>query len=301
MAFVDWSHRHEHSHGFIGGHLRAFICGNLREPPYARITPRRPMLRALSIRDYVIVERLDIEFASGFTALTGETGAGKSILVDAVKLALGDRADASVVRAGAQRAEISADFDVESLPEARRWLEAQDLEEGEGACLVRRTLDATGRSRAFVNGRPATAAQLRELGELLLDIHGQHDHQLLLKRDRQRALLDAFGGSEDLATEVARLHGEWRRVAEMRAARESAQKTSARERELLGHEMRDLEALAFDAAQWQEDQAEHRRLAHAQELIATVSECAEMLDESEEAVSSRLAKAAGRLAEAAAL
>src|SRR6187549_1578877 len=222
------------------------------------------MLRALSIRDYIIVERLDIEFASGFTALTGETGAGKSILVDAVKLALGDRADSNVVRAGAQRAEISADFDVESLPEARRWLESQDLEEGEGACIVRRTLDATGRSRAFVNGRPATAAQLRELGELLLDIHGQHDHQLLLKRDRQRALLDAFGGAEELAREVAQLHGAWRRIAEQRAAREGAQKSSARERELLAHELRELESLAFEPRQWQDDQAEHRRLAHAQ-------------------------------------
>ena len=259
------------------------------------------MLRALSIRDYVIVERLDIEFAAGFTALTGETGAGKSILVDAVKLALGDRADATVVRAGAQRAEISADFDIESLPEARRWLEAQDLEEGEGACIVRRTLDATGRSRAFVNGRPATAAQLRELGELLLDIHGQHDHQLLLKRDRQRSLLDAFGGSDDLAREVATLHGAWRRVAEQRAAREGAQKSSARERDLLAHELRELESLAFEPRQWQEDQAEHRRLAHAQELIATVSECAEALDESEDAMTSRLASVAARLQEAAKL
>src|SRR5258706_10876073 len=115
------------------------------------------MLRALSIRDYVIVERLDLELASGFTALTGETGAGKSILVDALKLALGDRADAGVVRAGAQRAEVSADFDVASLPGVREWLAAQDLDEGEGACIVRRTLDATGRSRAFVNGRPGTA------------------------------------------------------------------------------------------------------------------------------------------------
>lgn len=259
------------------------------------------MLRALSIRDYVIVEQLDIEFAAGFTALTGETGAGKSILVDAVKLALGDRADPGVVRTGAQRAEVSADFDVQSLAEAREWLQAQELEEGDGACIVRRTIDATGRSRAFVNGRPATAAQLRELGELLLDIHGQHDHQLLLKRDRQRALLDAYAGCEDVARDVASRFGAWRRVAEQRAARESAQKTSARERELLAHEVRDLEALAFDPQQWLEDQSEHRRLAHAQELIATVSECAEALDESEDAVTARLAAVAAHLAQAARL
>ena len=259
------------------------------------------MLRALSIRDYVIVERLDLELADGFTALTGETGAGKSILVDAVKLALGDRADAGVVRAGAAKAEVSADFDVAANAPARAWLESQEMAEGSSECLVRRTIDATGRSRAFVNGRPATVAQLRELGELLVDIHGQHDHQLLVKRDRQRALLDAFAGEEELAAEVARRHAAWRRAAEQRAAREGAQRTSARERELLAHEIRDLETLAFDAARWQEEQAEHRRLAHAQELIAGVSECAEALDESDDAAASRLAHVAARLAEAAAL
>jgi DNA repair protein RecN (Recombination protein N) len=259
------------------------------------------MLRALSIRDYVIVDRLDLELASGFTALTGETGAGKSILVDALKLALGDRADANVVREGTQRAEISADFDSSALPGVREWLAAQDLDEGDGACLVRRTIDVAGRSRAFVNGRPATAAQLRELGEMLLDIHGQHDHQLLLKRDRQRQLLDAFGGSEALAREVATLHGAWRKVAEQRIAREGAQKVSARERELLAHELRELEALDFSPEQWAEDQAEHRRLAHAQELIESVSECADALDESDDSVTARLAHAASRLAEAAAL
>ncbi|MGZ5085135.1 MAG: AAA family ATPase, partial [Usitatibacter sp.] len=258
------------------------------------------MLRALSIRDYVIVERLDLELAAGFTALTGETGAGKSILLDALMLALGERADAGVVRPGAQRAEVSADFEVSALPAVREWLASQDFDE-EGACLVRRTVDTAGRSRGFVNGRPATAAQLRSLGEMLVDIHGQHDHQLLLKRDRQRMLLDAYGGSEDLAREVAARYAQWRKTVEQREARESAQASSARERELLAHEVRDLEALAFDPAQWREDQAEHRRLAHAQELIATVSECAEALDESDASATSRLAFAASRLAEAAAL
>ncbi len=259
------------------------------------------MLRALSIRDYVIVERLDLELAAGFTALTGETGAGKSILLDALQLALGGRADAGVVRAGAQRAEVSADFDAQSLPAVREWLAGRDLDEGDGACLVRRTLDTAGRSRGFVNGRPATAAQLRELGEMLVDIHGQHDHQLLLKRDRQRMLLDAYGGCEALADEVAAHFTQWRRFADQRAARERAQATSVRERELLAHEVRDLEALAFEARQWAEDQAEHRRLGHAQELIATVSECAEALDESEDAATARLATVASRLSHAASL
>jgi DNA repair protein RecN (Recombination protein N) len=259
------------------------------------------MLRALSIRDYVIVERLDLELAAGFTALTGETGAGKSILLDALKLALGDRADPSVIRAGAERAEVSADFDVQALEGARAWLESQDFNDGDHACLVRRTVDTGGRSRGFVNGRPATAAQLRELAEMLVDIHGQHDHQLLLKRDRQRMLLDAYGASTGQAREVSSLYSSWHKLSEQRKARESAQASSARERELLAHEVRDLESLAFDARQWEEDQAEHRRLGHAQELIATVNDCVDSLDESEASASTQLAAVASKLSGAAAL
>ena len=259
------------------------------------------MLRALSIRDYVIVDRLDLELGAGFTALTGETGAGKSILVDALALALGGRADSVVVRAGSQRAEVSADFDLASLPGVREWLRAQDLDEGDGTCLLRRTVDVTGRSRAFVNGHPATAAQLRELGEHLVDIHGQHDHQLLLRRGAQRALLDSFAGCAPLAADVAGRFTAWRRVADQRAARERAQATSARERELLAHEVRELEALAFEPHRWAEDQAEHRRLAHAQELIDAVSASAQMLDDAEGAATAVLAQAATKLEQAAAL
>ena len=259
------------------------------------------MLRALSIRDYVIVERLDLELASGFTALTGETGAGKSILVDALGLALGGRADAGVVRAGAQRAEVSADFDIAGLSAAREWLAAQDFDEGDGACILRRTIDSSARSRGFVNGRPATAAQLRELGEMLVDIHGQHEHQQLLRRDRQRLLLDAYGGSEEVASDVASRHSAWRKLADQRAAREKAQATSARERELLAHEIRDLEALAFEPTRWSEDQAEHRRLGHAQELIATVSEASTALDDAEDSITDRLSHVASQLAHAAQL
>ncbi|QJR14702.1 DNA repair protein RecN [Usitatibacter palustris] len=256
------------------------------------------MLRALAIRDYVIVDRLDLELGAGFTALTGETGAGKSILVDALALALGGRADAGVVRTGCERSDISAEF--EATGPALEWLRAAELEEGDGACVVRRTIDVSGRSRAFVNGRPATVAQLRELGERLLDIHGQHEHQLLLKRDAQRALLDVYAKGTALAREVSGLHAQWRKLANQRTARENAQASSARERELLAHEIRDLEALGFEPAQWAEEQAEHGRLAHAQELIETVTTCAEALDESEESATSRLGRASTLLAEAAA-
>jgi len=259
------------------------------------------MLRALSIRDYVIVERLDLELSGGFTALTGETGAGKSILIDALLLALGGRADPAAARAGAQRAEVSADFEVGEAGPARAWLRSLDFEEDDGACLVRRTVDAGGRSRGFVNGRPATAAQLRELGEMLVDVHGQHDHQLLLRPDRQRALLDSFAGAEELARDVASRFGAWRRFAEQRSAREQAQGASARERELLAHEIRELETLGFEPRAWEEEQAEQRRLAHGEELIAAVSECADMLEDSEESATSLLAHAGTRLAEAASL
>jgi len=257
------------------------------------------MLRALALRDFVIVEALDLELAAGFTALTGETGAGKSILVDALGLALGARADPGVIRAGAARAEIAAEFDLGRSEGARAWLAANDLEEpGAEACLVRRTIDRAGRSRGFVNGRPATASQLRELGELLVDIHGQHEHQWLAQRDYQRRLLDAFAGAEADAGEVAARHGGWRRAAEALAARERAQASSGREREFLREEIRDLEALAFTPEGWAEETAEHRRLAHAQELIAHCRAALEAADEAEPSATGLIAGAAARLAQA---
>ena len=150
------------------------------------------MLRSLSIRDFVIVDRLELEFESGFTVLTGETGAGKSILIDALALVLGERADAVVVRQGAERAEISAEFGLDASPGLARWLDEHELAGDEDACLLRRVIDASGRSRGFINGRPATLAQLREAGEFLVDIHGQHEHQSLLRAPAQRELLDAM-------------------------------------------------------------------------------------------------------------
>ncbi len=257
------------------------------------------MLRALSLRDFVIVESLEIELAGGFTALTGETGAGQSILVDALGLALGARADAAVIRAGAERADIAAEFDVSAIEPARRWLEANDLDEGGAQCLLRRTIDRAGRSRGFVNGRPATAGQLRELGESLLDIHGQHEHQWLAQREYQRRLLDAFAGAEAEAQAVAERHALWRRAAQARQAREQARESSLREREFLRQEIADLEALGFTPESWADEQAEHRRLAHAQELIAHARAALESADEADGSASASLAQATGHLAQAA--
>ena len=257
------------------------------------------MLTALLLRDFVIVDALEIELASGFTALTGETGAGKSILVDALGLALGARADSGVVRPGAERAEVSAEFDVARHGPAREWLASADLDEaGASACVVRRTVDRAGRSRAFVNGRPVTAQQLRELGERLVDIHGQHEHQWLTQRDFQRRLLDAFAGAEQVASSVALLHGEWRRAAAARAAREAAAESAERERALLREEIRELQALGFTPEGWAEEQAEHRRLAHAQELIGGARAALEALDEQDGSAATLIAQACARLAEA---
>ena len=181
------------------------------------------MLRTLAIRNFILVAQLEIDFDAGFTVLTGETGAGKSILVDALTLVLGGRGDAAVVRAGAERAEISAEFDLARLPDAQAWLRDNDLANDERTVLLRRVIDAQGRSRAYVNGSPASLAQLRETGERLVDIHGQHAHQSLLRADAQRALLDAYGGFSALSGLVG---DAWRAWQKVRAQRETASRNA---------------------------------------------------------------------------
>jgi DNA repair protein RecN (Recombination protein N) len=163
----------------------------------------------LSVRDFAIVDALDLEFERGFTALTGETGAGKSILVDALELVLGGRADPTAVRSGSERAEVVAEFAVERLPAAQAWLAESALEGDEGRLLLRRVVDRGGRSRAFINGTAATIQQLGEVGELVLDIHGQHAHQSLVRANAQRDLLDTHAGLGALAREVGTAFREW--------------------------------------------------------------------------------------------
>src|SRR3954453_2322987 len=253
------------------------------------------MLRALAIRDFVIVDRLDCEFESGFTALTGETGAGKSILIGALALVLGERSDAGVVREGCTRAEISAEFALDDLPEANAWLEANDLSEEGGACLLRRVLENGGRSRAYVNGRPCTLQQVKELGEKLVDIHGQHEHQSLLKGPAQRALLDAFADSRDLAIEV---EGAWRACQQLRRQRLELEKDAATfqaERERLEWQVQELTRLAFAADEWETLQADHGRLAHAAALIEIVEQSMETLSEGDTAALAAVNGAISRL------
>jgi DNA repair protein RecN (Recombination protein N) len=224
------------------------------------------MLRHLSIRDFVIVDRLELDFSGGFGTLTGETGAGKSILIDALALAIGERADAGVVRSGCDKAEVTAVFDIAAVPEVRAWLAEADLE-AEDELLLRRVVDAGGRSRAWINGSPATVQQLREVSDWLVDIHGQHAHQSLLRADAQRNLLDAHAGLLPLAAEVAAAFRAWRAAEQALNEAGAGAEALLREREQLEWQVRDLESLAFSTPEWSELEVEHRRLGHAASLL----------------------------------
>jgi len=247
------------------------------------------MLRSLTIRDFVIVHALDLDLADGFTVFTGETGAGKSILIDALALTLGERADAAVVREGAPRADITAEFDVH--PHVAAWLEAHELHDtgdGDGVILLRRTVDAAGRSKAFINGAAVTLAQLREVGEQLVDIHGQHAHQLLLKTDAQRSLLDAHAGLEDDVRAVGERYRAWQAVVRLREAAEQQSREAQLERERIEWQVNELQKLGPQPGEWEDVQAEHHRLSHAASLIEGTRAALDGLSESEGAVLTQL-------------
>ena len=253
------------------------------------------MLKHLIIRDFVIVDTLELDFISGFTALTGETGAGKSILIDALSLALGERGDAGMVRAGCERADISAEFDISSLPLLQNWLREQELDGDDGICLLRRTLDSSGRSRGFINGRSATLQQLREAGEHLVDIHGQHAHQSLVRGDAQRVLLDSHAGLGKQAEEVMVGYRTWQALHRRRQQLEQNAEAVAAERELLSFQRRELETLNFAADEWESLQADHARLSHAASLLETAQFGVEVLSEADTACLAQLNALTSRL------
>lgn len=255
------------------------------------------MLLSLSIRDFVIVDRLDLAFEPGFTVLTGETGAGKSILVDALGLVLGDRAEAGVVRLGAARAEIAAEFDLADCPAAERLLVEAELTGDEGRCLLRRVVDAAGRSRAFVNGHAATLQQLRALGSLLVDIHGQHAHQSLLRPEVQRDLLTGFAGAAETARAVAAHFEAWQAAARVLEAQTAQAEARARERAELEARVAELAQLSPGPEEWSQLTQEHRRLTHAARLIAEGRQALDILLEGEGALVDRLAYVMHLLAE----
>ena len=253
------------------------------------------MLAHLSIRDFVIVDQLELEFRRGFTALTGETGAGKSILIDALALALGERADALQIRSGAERADVSAEFDITAVAGLRQWLQEQALEGDVGTLLLRRVVDRNGRSRAFINGHAATLAQLREAGEALVDIHGQHAHQSLLRADAQRQLLDGHAGLAATAAEVSAAYREWQNLTKARLEYETHAAIRNAEREQLSWQVDDLKALAPVAGEWEQLQSEHTRLSHAASLIDGARSAMEALTESDGATVASLSAVISKL------
>ena len=255
------------------------------------------MLRLLSIRNFVVVDALDLELGPGFTALTGETGAGKSILLDALSLLLGDRFEVRQLRPGAERAELAASFDVDDHPGARAWLDDEGLAGDDGTLLLRRTLDAQGRSRAWINGRPATLAQLGTIGEMLVDLHGQHAHQTLSAPEQQRMLLDAYGGFATLARETAAAWRDWRAAVERLDAAAVAAQASSAEREFLDARQRELAALGMTADEWTALSAAQTRLAHAASLLEAATAAEDELVERDDALVRRLSSLAGRLAQ----
>lgn len=250
------------------------------------------MLRHLSIRDFVIVAALDLEFDAGFTVFSGETGAGKSILIDALALALGERADASVVRTGCSRADITAEF----TPHDRvaRWLDEHAFD-AEDTVMLRRVIDANGRSRAFINGTSATLAQLRELGEMLVDIHGQHAHQLLMRPDAQRELFDTHAGLVAEAANVARAWRVWRDATQAIDAAKAHERELQLEREKLAWQLAELDKLAPQPGEWEEVSAEHKRLSHSANLIEGVRGALDALSESDEAMLTQLGAIVSKL------
>lgn len=252
-------------------------------------------LTHITLRDFVIVHALELDMGSGFTVLTGETGAGKSILIDALQLALGARADASVVREGASRCEISAEFDV--TPATRDWLQEAGFDT-DNSLLLRRTIDATGKSRAFINGSPATATQLRELGDLLLDIHGQHAWQSLTRPDAVRQLLDGYAQADTRPVRLA-----WQAWREARQALDDArraQDTLATERERLAWQIGELDKLAPGEQEWEELNTQHGRLSNAQALMDAAQQANALLEGDEQAGAlTLLARASQSLSELA--
>lgn len=238
------------------------------------------MLVHLSVHNYAIVEHLDLELQGGMSVITGETGAGKSIMLDALGLALGDRADSGVVRPGADKADILASFDLADIPEARSWLNERDLDT-DGPCILRRVITSEGRSRAYINGSPCPQGDLKALGELLIDIHSQHEHQSLLKPDTHRRLLDEYAGASDLARQVQLAAQRWKQTrSELERLSSSSDEQRARH-QLLSYQLEELENLSLGDNELEQLEQEHKTLSNAEQLLGTCRQVLELCSESD--------------------
>jgi len=226
------------------------------------------MLNQLSICDFAIVEHLDLELNQGMTVVSGETGAGKSIMLDALGLALGNRAESGAVRQGAEKADITASFNIDSIPEASEWLSENDLD-NDGECILRRVITKEGRSRCYINGRPSPASLVKNLGELLIAIHGQHEHQRLLKKDHHRTLLDNFAGQTKLVSQVHNSYQQWHKLdSELKRLSEQSAEQTARV-QLLSYQIEELDQLSLAEGELKQLENEQKTLANAESILST--------------------------------
>jgi DNA repair protein RecN (Recombination protein N) len=255
------------------------------------------MLLSLHIRDFVIVDQLTLHVNTGFTVLTGETGAGKSILIDALGLLLGARAEVDMVRAGREKADLSAEFTLPSTPALSNWLAEECLQNTDAPqeLIVRRIIDVSGRSKAFINGIVVPVAKLKEVSHWLLDIHGQHAHQQLLREDAQRQLLDAYNKAQPLVMNTRQAYRDWQTKKQRRQAAELHTQESAVERERLTWQITEVEALQFNAQEWETLNQMHHRLHHAASLIEGVQKALYALSEGENSCQSLIASETHRL------
>lgn len=238
------------------------------------------MLVHLSVHNYAIVEHLDLELQRGMTVISGETGAGKSIMLDALGLALGDRADSSVVRQGADKADILASFDLADIPDAQAWLAARDLD-NDGPCILRRVITAEGRSRGYINGSPCPQGDLKALGELLIDIHSQHEHQSLLKPDTHRRLLDEYAGAQELARQVHLAAQRWKQTRQTLDRLSNASDDQRARHQLLSYQLEELENLALGEHELEQLEQEHKNLANAGQLLGACQQVMELCSEND--------------------
>lgn len=249
------------------------------------------MLRAIHIKDFAIIENLNLELEPGMTVITGETGAGKSIVIDALDIALGDKANSQWIRHGAERCEINIEFDITYIPKARTWLANNDLD-NDNECIIRRLLSVEGRGRNYINGSPVNLSQLRELGSLLVNIHGQHQHQALVKLNEQRELLDNYAGDDELLQKVRQTYNAYKKIQNKIDALTEQTNTGDSQKILLEYQLNELDALALEDDELDSLHVEHRQLANAEQLIKTCHQALEHISEGEEYNATSLMNAA---------
>ncbi len=239
------------------------------------------MLNHIQIQNFTIIDQISLDLSSGMTVLTGETGAGKSILIDALSLALGGRADNKVVRYGTQRCDITATFDIRSIKAAQKWLAEHDLD-NDNECILRRVINIDGPSRSFINGQPMPLQLVRELGDLLVDIHGQHEHHSLLKRDAQRQLLDDFAGHNNLLAKIQSLYHQWRITSQKYDDLQTRSRDQAARSEFLKFQVQELSQLDLSTKELETLDKEHKQLANMGELINNCQHALTVLSEKED-------------------